>query len=255
MWALGAAAANQLMLATIGMSPRSSLLGPNLTRLEAAHRDLDVGRRVALTFDDGPDPEVTPAVLDLLAEHHARASFFCIGKRADKHPDLVREIVRQGHSVENHTYHHSPFFAFSGLARLGREIDRNQEALEALTARAPIYFRPPAGVRSPLLEPVLASRGLHLATWSRRGFDTTDRNAHRVSGRLLAGLTADSILLLHDGNAARTRNHRPIVLEVLPRVLDALEERDLCAVALPHPDGQIKPEYHVSLTRKDILEP
>ncbi len=247
------------MLATIGMYPRSHLLGPNLTRLGGNSAATTEGGRVALTFDDGPDPEVTPAVLDLLAERHAKASFFCIGKKAEEHPHLVREIARQGHLVENHTYHHSPLFAFSGLARLGREIDRNQEVIETLTARPPVYFRPPAGIRSPLLEPVLARRGLHLATWSRRGFDTADRDAHRVSRRLLTGLSADSILLLHDGNAARTRSQRPIVLEVLPRVLDALEERGLRAVALPHPHvlpipGGI-PDGQVPLTEKEAPEP
>jgi len=225
---LAAAVANQLMLAAIGMWPSSCLLGPNLVRLPT-----DSPQGVALTFDDGPDPEVTPAVLDLLELHGAVATFFCIGERAVRHPEILQEILRRGHRVENHTFFHSPFFAFSSPRGLDRELNRAQEALAKLTAREPSYFRAPAGIRSPLLEPALARRGLHLAAWTHRGFDTAERNPHRVVQRLLRHLSAGDILLLHDGNSARTRDGRPVVLEALPRILEALGEKGLKTLPLP----------------------
>ncbi len=221
---------DHLTLCAAGIAPRSRLLGPNLSRLgTAATRE----GQVALTFDDGPDPEVTPRVLDLLEEYRARASFFLIGRRAEEHPGVVAEIVRRGHRLENHTYHHSNVFSFSGPRRLGREIDRAQDCLEHLANRRPAYFRAPAGIRSPWLDLILARRRLKLASWTRRGFDTLDRRPERVAGRLLEGLAAGDVLLLHDGNAARDRHHRPVVLEILPRLLDALAENGLRGTCLP----------------------
>ena len=98
-WALGAVVVNHALITTAGLLPRSTLLGPNLTRLPAASQ---ARREIALTIDDGPDPQVTPAVLDLLDAAQAKATFFCIGWRAPQHPPLCREIVARGHPVENH---------------------------------------------------------------------------------------------------------------------------------------------------------
>lgn len=228
--ALAVAVVGHAVMGTAGMLPRCDWLGPNLRRLPATATD-----GVALTFDDGPDPAVTPAVLDLLDEHGARATFFVIGERARRHADLTREIAHRGHRLENHTQHHSKGFAFFGPRHLGREIDEAQTVLEEITGRTPRYLRAPAGIRSPFLEPVLARRGLMLASWTRRGFDTTDRNPGRVRRRLLGGLGAGDVLLLHDGNSARAPGGRPVVLEVLPELLEAIETGSLTTVFLPEP--------------------
>ena len=140
--------ADHLLLLGAGLAPRSPLLGPNLRRLDAAEA---ASGHVALTFDDGPDPRVTPRVLDLLDAAGARASFFLIGRRAERHPGLAAEIAQRGHRVENHTWSHPHSFAFHGPRGLGREIDRAQAVLEEITGRRPAWFRPPAGIRSPLL--------------------------------------------------------------------------------------------------------
>lgn len=227
LWA-GLVVADQLLVAAACVTPRGHLLGPNLTRLPPP-----AAGRVALTFDDGPDPRVTPRVLDLLAERGVRASFFVIGRRAAEHPRLVAEMARRGHRVENHSYRHSHHFAFLGPRAQGREIDRAQDIVEDLTGRRPEHFRPPAGMRSPWLDHVLARRRLGLASWTRRGFDTVDREPRRVSRRLLRGLAGGDVLLLHDGSAAIDCRGRPVVLEVLPRLLDALAERRLRATPLP----------------------
>jgi peptidoglycan-N-acetylglucosamine deacetylase len=230
-WAAAAVFADHVVLAAAGMTPRSRLLGPLLTRLpaEAAARG-----EVALTFDDGPDPRATPAVLDLLDAGGHRASFFLIGRRAEAHPELVAEIVRRGHAVENHTHRHSKGFALLGPRRAAAEIDRAQETLTTLAGSPPAWFRPPAGMRNPWTGPLAAGRGLAIASWTRRGFDAVSRDPAQVARRLTAGLAAGDVLLLHDGGGARGAGRR-VVVDALPAVLAALAQRGLTSVPLPRP--------------------
>ncbi|CAN5454058.1 polysaccharide deacetylase family protein [soil metagenome] len=228
-WILAALLLNHLILTTTGMWPRSTWLGPNLNCLPPASA---ARREIALTIDDGPHPEVTPKVLDLLDRHGVKASFFCVGREAQKHPALCRMIVERGHEIENHTQHHFNHFAFLGPAGLTREIDSAQRTIASLTGRTPAFFRAPAGIRSPLLAPVLAKLGLQLAAWSRRGFDARNPDPAAVSRRLMQGLQAGAILLLHDGNSARTTSGEAVILAVLPGLLDAAKAADLHFVTL-----------------------
>jgi peptidoglycan-N-acetylglucosamine deacetylase len=224
--ALAAIAANQALLVGAGMAPRSRLLGPNLRRLPAATGT------VALTFDDGPDPEVTPAVLDRLAEAGARATFFVIGRRARAHPGLVRAIAAAGHAVQNHTDTHPYRFAALPPPALRREVRGASDTIAGLTGIPPRLFRAPMGFRSPLLEPLLRRERLHLVSWTRRALDGVSGDAAAARRRLLAGLAPGDILLMHDGSAARTRHGRPVVLEILPALLDAIGRQGLRTVAL-----------------------
>jgi peptidoglycan-N-acetylglucosamine deacetylase len=229
-WMISGIAANHLLLGLAGVVPRSGVLGPNLIRLPASSAGL---RQVALTFDDGPDPHVTPAVLDLLDGAGARASFFCIGRRAAAFPEIVGEIVRRGHSVENHSHLHANAFALYPPAALTRELARAQAAITRITGRAPRFFRAPMGVRSPLLDPVLSRLGLRQVTWTRRGYDAVSHNSQAVLRRLVRGLAAGDVLLLHDGRGALARRGGPIVLEVLPALLDRIAAAGLRSVPLP----------------------
>lgn len=229
-WVLGGLIANHLLLSAAVLWPRGRVLGPNLVRLPPAAA---ARNEVSLNFDDGPDPEVTPRVLDLLDRHQARASFFCIGEKAAAYPDLVKDIARRGHSVENHSHRHPNAFAFYGLGRMRREVDAAQAAIAGITGRSPAFFRAPAGFRSPLLDPVMAACGLRYVSWTRRGFDTVHGDAAAVLRRLTRGLGPGDILLLHDGAPARTRDGEPVVLAVLPALLDRLAARGLKTVTLP----------------------
>lgn len=228
-WALGAIAANHAAICAGVLLPRSRLLGPNWTRLPAGAAARGA---IAITLDDGPDPEVTPRVLDVLARHNAPATFFCIGERAARHPQLVRDIVAAGHRVENHSQHHRHNFALLGPGRYVRELRAAQETLGELTGSAPRFFRAPAGLRNPFLDLALSRLGLQLVSWTRRGFDTRTRDAATVTARLRRGLAAGDILLLHDGHAARTAAGVPVVLEALPRLLEAARAAGLRPVTL-----------------------
>ena len=229
-WVLAVVVANHLLVVAVGLWPRSRWLGRNVVRLDAASA---ARGEIALTIDDGPDPAVTPAVLDLLDAHGARATFFCIARQAEAHPALAREIVARGHSVQNHTHAHRHNFSLLGPRGFAREIERAQSALAALTGERPICFRAPAGLRNPFLDPVLHRLGLTLVSWTRRGFDTRERNPQRVLARLTHRLAGGDILLLHDGNAARSAAGRPVVLDVLPTLLTTCRRAGLRCVTLP----------------------
>lgn len=228
-WALGTVFISRGILVIVGLLPRSKLLGPNITRLpeEAAQRG-----EVAITIDDGPDPEVTPQVLEILDRYQAKATFFCIGKQALQYPELCREIVRRGHAVENHSLSHQWFFSLLGPWRMHHEIQGAQLVLGEICGQTPRFFRPTAGLRNPELEPVLSYLGLRLCTWSKRGYDTRIDNPDAVLSSLMHDLKGGDILLLHDGSAARSANGTPIILNVLPRLLYEMQQANFYSVTL-----------------------
>lgn len=234
-WALSAVVADQLLLAASGLWPRSRLLGPNWTHLPwvpGAQGNGGPPAAVAITIDDGPDPEVTARVLDLLDEHDARATFFCIGERVDRYPALAREIASRGHEIGNHSYRHLMRFSLLGPGGVAQEIARAQEAIGAATGEVARFFRAPAGLRNPFLEPALTRAHLQLVSWTRRGFDTFYGSAWRVLGSLTRDLRGGDILLLHDGHAARTPSGKAVILEVLPRLLRALAAAQIAPITL-----------------------
>jgi peptidoglycan/xylan/chitin deacetylase (PgdA/CDA1 family) len=234
-WVVGGLVADHAVLVAGSLLPRSTLVGPNLRRLPMAPA---FDGKVALTFDDGPDPVVTPRVLARLDERGVHATFFCIGRRAEEHPGLVAEIARRGHRVENHSYRHSAAFCFFGPGAIGRELDRAQDALTRHAGSAPRWFRAPAGLRNPWLDAALPPRGLELASWTRRAFDTLSSEPATVVHRLTRGLAARDVLVLHDGGSAISAGGAPVVLEALPRLLDAIDAAGLSVIPLPPPVRQ-----------------
>jgi len=228
-WTLGVILLDHFVLSMIGLWPRSSLLGPNMLSLPPA-----AARRgeVAITIDDGPSPEVTPQVLDILDRFGVQATFFCIGELTEQYPDLCREIIRRGHSIENHSQHHDVLFSLFGPWKTHRELQHAQEVLSNITGHTPRYFRATAGFRNMFLDPVLVRLDLQLVTWSKRGFDTRESNPEVILERLLRDLKGGDILMLHDGNAARTFDGKPVIVEVLPRLLDQIAQAGLRPVTL-----------------------
>lgn len=229
-WALGAVALDHALLSGAGLWPRSTWLGANMRRLPEASA---ARGEVSVTIDDGPNPAITPAVLDVLDAFGARATFFCIARHAEQHPQLCREITRRGHSVQNHSHAHAHSFSVWGPGAMARDVALAQERLGQITGERPQFFRAPAGLRNPFLDRVLHRQGLRLVSWTRRGFDTRQRDPARVQARLTRGLRAGDILLLHDGNAAQAPSGRPVVLDVLPALLRQLRDAGLRAVTLP----------------------
>lgn len=227
-WALGALLANHAGVAALSFVPGNRWLGPALTHLPAGGARAEV----ALTFDDGPDPAITPRVLDALDAAGARGTFFAVGERARRHAALLREVIARGHAVENHSLRHAVTHGFLLPAPLMREIAAAQALIADITGRAPLFFRPPFGVRTPATEPVLCRLGLVCAQWSVRSLDAVDADTDRVVRRVAGPLRAGSIVLLHDGLATGRRIEPPTVLAALPRILDLLAARGLRSVTL-----------------------
>lgn len=231
-WALGAVAANHALLTLASLFPRGELLGRSLNRLPPGQ----AAGKVALTFDDGPDPEVTPRILDLLEPYGARATFFCIGQRAAQHPALMREIRARGHAIGNHSMRHPVWFALLGIAGQREELALAQAVL-AETGPVSGLARAPLGLRSPLSDWVFHGLGLRHVAWTRRGFDTRCGDAARVLSRIKKGLGDGDIILLHDGNAARDAAGQAVSLAVLEALLPLLAARGLQSVSLDSGTG------------------
>lgn len=181
-----------------------------------------VRREVWLTIDDGPDPEDTPRILELLAAHGARATFFVVGVNAARHPELVRAISAGGHEVAHHTQTH-PLTTFwcAAPARVGRELDTALVVLRAAGER-PTRFRPPAGIKNLWLATALRARGLTCIGWSARGLERSGGDAGAVADRVLRGLAPGAILLMHEG----PRVPVAIRVEAIRRLLERLRELD-----------------------------
>lgn len=198
--------------------PRARLYAPVLARLPTSERV------VWLTIDDGPSGD-TPALLDLLDRHGARATFFLVGERAQARPALVAEIVRRGHDIGNHSHTHPQerFWALGPRAMAG-EIGRAQQALAALAGRPPVWFRSVVGMTNPFVAAPLRRHGLTRVAWSARGFDAVDADPVRVLQRIQRDLRPGAIVLLHEG-APHGRS-----LEIIEATLCLLAERGLGAV-------------------------
>jgi len=188
-------------------------------------------REVWLTIDDGPDPDDTPRLLDLLDRHQARATFFLIGERAARHPELVREIRRRGHEIGHHTHTHpAGTFWCATPRRLAAELD---DALPALTVAGPPprWFRAPVGIKHLLLPAALARRGLHCVGWTIRSGDCLSRNPETVRARIARELRPGAILLLHEGPSVPAASR----VTAISLVLDTLAARQFRCI-LPDPE-------------------
>ena len=180
----------------VTLSPTTRLLGPVVTRLPD-----DSG--VLITIDDGPHPDTTHALLDLLDRYQAKAVFFVIGKRVCQWPHLVLEIARRGHTLANHSQTHpAAFFWALGPRATWHEIAGCQQSLETVLGKAPVWFRAPVGHYNLFTHPALAWLGLRLISWSCRGFDGVDQNVPRILSRLEPDLKPGAIVLLHEGLAS-----------------------------------------------------
>lgn len=173
------------------LHPSAQLFGPTIRRT-------GIPAAVALTFDDGPNPTITPRLLELLERHEAQATFFLIGRHVRACPDLAKEIAARGHTIGNHTDTH-PSLVWLAPRRIREELTRCGDALEKATGLRAHLLRPPYGFRGPQLQGVVRQSGLRgVVMWSRSGHDWVVQPAARVIERLRKVRGGD-IILLHDG--------------------------------------------------------
>jgi len=189
--------------------------GPVVTRFRTQKK------AVWLTIDDGPHPEDTPQFLKLLKKHNAQATFFVIGRQVQKYPELAQAILRDGHTLANHTQTHPVLFFWSFLeTRLALEIDQCNKAVREATGEQPGWFRAPAGMANLFLHFLLCDRGIKLIGWSARGFDGLFNNIEAMANRVHKSIQPGAIILLHEGR--RDRQGRPINLILTETILTTL---------------------------------
>lgn len=221
-WIWSAIAAVFALLLAAGVTfPRMGFFGKVVCRGSAGKI------RAALTFDDGPDPDVTPVVLRTLEQNHVRASFFCVGTQVAKHPELAKAIVEEGHVIGNHTLNHGWWTNFLFGPPLRREIEGAQDAIYAATGVAPRYFRSPMGLTNPHLGAALRKAALTFVGWDVRPFDRNRRTPDRVIQHVAAHARDGSIVLLHDANMAPERAEATV-----QGVITALQDRGYSLVGL-----------------------
>jgi peptidoglycan-N-acetylglucosamine deacetylase len=179
---------------------------------------------VALTFDDGPSAD-TNALLDTLAEHNVKAAFFLIGREVEKHPEIARRIVREGHEIGNHSYSH-PIYLFCSARKTASELSRTQEIIEQATGVTPRLARPPCGVRTRAFFKACRRLGLTTIQWEVAGFDWKKHSPNQIAEAVLKDVRPGSIILLHDGDDTGKSGRRATV-EAIPLILDGLKAKNL----------------------------
>ncbi|MDO5665333.1 MAG: polysaccharide deacetylase family protein [Bacteroidia bacterium] len=171
---------------------------------------------VALTYDDGPEPDTTLPLLDVLKKYDAKATFFCIGQKAERHPDVIRRIVAEGHEIGNHSYTHESTFPLYGKKKMQADLLKTQQILEEISGKEIQLFRPPYGVTNPTIVSVIKEFGWRTIGWSLRSFDTQCKTADEALIRIKRKLKSGNIILLHD--------RMPFTAELTEKLLVYLKE-------------------------------
>lgn len=174
---------------------------------------------VALTFDDGPDPVRTPALLDVLAEANAPATFFLLGDAVEMHPDVVTRMAAEGHELGNHTYCHR-YLPLARSRSVERELARTDAAITQATGQVPMVARPPWGGRSPWTVRAFARLAKRLVLWDVNSYDWKGKPADEVVARVLERTRPGSIILMHEA-----REGGEVTIEAVRRLIPALRAR------------------------------
>lgn len=196
----------------------SPVFGRVLSRLPT--RD----KQVALTFDDGPNPEATPRILDALAKHDVRATFFALGRHVERWPDLVRRAAAEGHAIGNHGYHHRKLH-LQRPAFVRDDIRLGTERIRAATGAAPTYFRAPHGFRNPWVSRAANEYGQRVVGWTLGVWDSDQPGDEEIARRAIDGCRPGTILLLHDGDGYDARGDRTQTAAALPAIIAGLRAR------------------------------
>lgn len=177
------------------------------------------GNKIALTFDDGPHPELTPKVLELLEKYNAKATFFCIGKNVKANPEVLQLIDFKKHTIGNHSFSHSKKIDFNDKKNWLEEINSTDLEIQKIISKKPEFFRPPFGVTTPHLAKAIGETQHKVIGWNVRSFDTvSNQTSEKVVERILKKVKPGSIILLHD--------HLPGIILILEQLLPALQKRN-----------------------------
>ncbi len=193
--------------------------------MKALHKNSKVDEEViAITFDDGPHPVFTPKTMKLLKKYNAKATFFCIGKNAEKYPELVKKILSEGHVLGNHSFSHINYYGFLPLNKVLSDIEKGQEVFNRITNLKLQFFRPPFGVTNPNISKAVKKLKLNTFGWSVRSFDTVAKDPDKVFNKISTKIQKGDVVLLHDTSE--------ISIEILEKLLHFLQNKNLKSVTL-----------------------
>lgn len=193
--------------------------------LKAKHCNYNiVNNEISLTFDDGPHPVYTEKALELLEKHHMKATFFCIGKNAEKYPNLVRKIIDNGHEIGNHSYKHSNDYGFLSTEKVIEDLIKTQNILKKSTKKKNVLFRPPFGVTNPNIAKAVKKLNLQTYGWSIRTYDTVAKSAHTVCKKVKNKIKKGDVILLHDTSA--------LSISILEQLLQSFEQNKIKSVII-----------------------
>lgn len=191
----------------------------------------DTENRVALTFDDGPDPRFTPGVLDVLKEYNVPATFFLMGARAEAYPDLASRIAEEGHVVGNHTFWHPDLVEEGNIATLVTEITRTEDTLADIIGYQSMLFRPPYGFLQDELVEELRDLNYSVIGWSVDALDWEEISPEEITSNVLDNIHPGAIVLMHDG--AEADEDRTQTIEALREIIPALQDQGIEFVTVP----------------------
>lgn len=201
----------------------SAFIGSNYHVKAYCSNSSETEKKIALTFDDGPH-EMTVLVLDVLRQYNAKATFFCIGKNIEAHPDILKRIIEERHTVGNHSYSHSPFFDFYRKKQVIAEIEQTDALIESILGKKPILFRPPYGATNPSIRRALAVTKHKTIGWNIRSLDGGTKNEKFIYDRIIKRIKPGGIVLLHDTSIQ--------TVHVLEQLLSFLQKNKYSVVPL-----------------------
>ncbi|MDQ3243857.1 MAG: polysaccharide deacetylase family protein [Gemmatimonadota bacterium] len=204
----------------------SFLFGPVLGHLPTREK------QIALTFDDGPNPEATPRILDTLREYGVLATFFVLGRHAERWPEIVHRVMTEGHQIGNHGYFHRKLH-FKLPYYVKRDLGLGKRAIERATGSTPRFFRAPHGFRNPWVSSIAGSLGERTIGWSLGVWDSDRPGVKAIVDRTLDGTRPGSIILLHDGDGYNSDGDRLQTAAALPGIIEGLRKRGYEFVLLP----------------------
>lgn len=219
-------AAGSGLLFAVVMHPNASVWTRTLSR---APSTTDA---VALTFDDGPNPNATVEIAEILEARGIKAAFFVVGERVRAHPEILTRLHDRGHLVCNHTDTHSMSFHFRLWNTFRTELQKCNDAIAGIIGLQPTLFRSPQGAKNPALGDVLNEMKMTAIGWQVRGLDAVRGNKRAIEERILAGARPGGVIMLHDGTGFGGRSDASPTVEALPRIIDGLQARGLRFVRL-----------------------
>jgi len=221
--ALGASVAGAVVHGAL--YPNSPLFGRVIASVSAT------GNGLALTFDDGPNPLATPAILDALKERGVKASFFILGRHAERWPAIVRRVAEEGHAIGNHGYYHRKLHLKSP-SYVRRDLALGTAAIVDACGVRPKFFRAPHGFRSPWVTTIARSLGQRTVGWTRGVWDSDRPGVEVIAGRTIRAARPGAILLLHDGDGYDEGGDRMQTARAVPRIIDAVQRAGFHFVTL-----------------------